>query len=260
VVARVPGVLTLHDIWRDGRVLLARENWRREVIGLSPGENKERNLTWLDSSVPADLSADGKTLLIDEEGEGGGAAYSTYLRKTDGSLAVRLGDGRALALSPDQKWVISRPLSSPGQLFLLPPKAGEPKLLTNDAINHHFLTRWFPDGKRILFAGNEQGHGVRLYVQDLAGGKPQPITPEGVRSGSLSPDGKLVAAIGPDQRGYLYPVAGGEPRLIPGFAAADTPIIWSAMAARSISTGTESPPPRSIGWKWRPGKKSCGSS
>ncbi len=228
VVARVPGVLTLHDIWRDGRVLLARENWRREVIGLSPGENKERDLTCLDWSVPADLSADGKTLLIDEEGEGGGAAYSTYLRKTDGSPAVRLGDGRALALSPDQKWVISRPLSSPGQLFLLPTKAGEPKLLTNDAINHHFLVRWFPDGKRILFSGNEPGHGVRLYVQDLAGGKPQPITPEGVRSGSLSPDGKLVAAIGHDQRGYLYPVEGGEPRPIPGFAAADTPIIWSA--------------------------------
>jgi eukaryotic-like serine/threonine-protein kinase len=228
-LARVPGILTLHDIWRDGRVLLSRDNVRREVTGLSAGENKERDLTWLDWSFPADLSADGRTLLFYEAGEGGGAAYSVYLRKTDGSPSVRLGDGIALALSPDQKWVISTPLSSPGQLILLPTKAGKPKPLTNDAINH-FQARWFPDGKRILFSGNEPDHGVRLYVQDLAEGKPQAITPEGIATLAYppSPDGKVVAAIGPDQRGYLYPVQGGEPRPIPGLAATDTPITWSA--------------------------------
>ncbi len=228
-VALMPGVLTLHDIWRDGRVLLARDTWRREVTGLSAGESKERDLTWLDWSAPNDLSDDGKTLLFDEEGEGGGPTYSVYVRKTDGSPAVRLGNGLALALSPDQKWVLSSPVSSPGQLFLLPTKAGEPKLLTHDAIDH-FYARWFPDGKRILFSGNEPGHGIRLYVQDLAGGKPQPITPEGVGALPFSPslDGKLVAAIGPDQRGYLYSIAGGEPRPIPGFAVADSPIAWSA--------------------------------
>ncbi len=231
LVARVPGVLTLQDVSRDGRLLLARENWRREVIGLSAGGNEERDLTWLDWSFPTDLSADGKTFLFEEQGEGGGASYSVYLRKTDGTPAVRLGEGRGFALSPDQKWVISSSLSSPGQLFLLPTKAGEPRLLTQDAINH-FSARWFPDGKRILISGNEPGHGVRLYVQDIVGGKPEAITPEGVVSfpdqRPLSPDGKLAAAIGPDQRGYLYPVAGGEPRSIPGFTATDAPIGWSA--------------------------------
>jgi dipeptidyl aminopeptidase/acylaminoacyl peptidase len=219
----------LHDVWRDGRVLLARDNVRREVTGLSAGENKERDLTWLDWSLPADLSADGRTLLLDEAGEGGGAAYSVYLRRTDGSPAVRLGEGIALALSPDQKWVISTPLRSPEELILLPTKAGEPKLLTKDGINH-FQARWFADGKRILFSGNEPGHGVRLYVQDLAGGKPEAITPEGMATLAYppSPDGRVVAAIGPDQKGYLYPVKGGEPRLILGLAAADTPITWDA--------------------------------
>ncbi len=231
LVARVPGVLTLQDVSRDGRLLLARENWRREVIGLLAGGNEERDLTWLDWSFPTDLSADGKTLLFEEQGEGGGAAYSVYLRKTDGAPAVRLGEGIGFALSPDQKWVISRPLSSPGQLFLLPTKAGEPRLLIQDAISH-FTARWFSDGKRILISGNEPGHGVRLYVQDIAGGKPEAITTEGVVSlrdqRPLSPDDKLAAAIGPDQRGYLYPIAGGEPRPIPGFTAADAPIAWSA--------------------------------
>jgi len=229
VLTQVPGMLTLHDVWRDGRVLLGRENWRREVTGFVAGENKERDLTWLDWSVPADLSSDGRTLLFYEAGEGGGAPYAVYLRKTDGSPAVRLGDGIALALSPDQKWVISTPLRSPGELVLLPTKAGEPKLLAQDGINH-FQVRWFPDGKRILFAGNEPGRGVRLYVQDLTDGKPEAITPEGVATLAYppSPDGRVVAAIGPDQRGYLYPVKGGEPRLSPGLAASDTPIAWDA--------------------------------
>ncbi len=229
LITRVPGALTLHDIDRDGRVLLGHENWRREVFGLSAGDDKERDLTWLDWTVPADLSADGKSLLFGEEGEGGGAAYSVYLRKTDGSPAVRLGDGRALSLSPDQKWVVSSGLSSPAQLILLPARAGEPKPLTHDAFDH-FQARWFPDGKRIVFSGNEPGHGVRLYVEDLAGKKPQAITPEGVDTPVLwpSPDGNWIAAIGPDRRGYLYPLAGGQPRPIPGFAVGDFPIGWSA--------------------------------
>src|SRR5262249_8666970 len=134
VLARVPGALLLQDVSPDGRVLLARENVRREVSGLLSG-NDERDLTWLDWSFPTDLSTDGKTFLLEEQGEGGGASYSVYLRNTDGTPAVRLGEGRAFALSPDQKWAISRHLDSPGQLLLLPTKAGEPTLLTQDAIN-----------------------------------------------------------------------------------------------------------------------------
>ena len=37
-----------------------------------------------------------------------------------------------------------------------------------------------PDGKRLLVAGFEEGKGQRVYVQDLAGGVPRPVTPEGV--------------------------------------------------------------------------------
>ncbi len=229
LVARMPGTLTLQDIWRDGRLLLARDSWRRELMGLPAGETKERDFSWLDYSYPADLSADGKTLLFDEEGEAGGWTYAVYLRKTDGSPAVRLGDGQAVALSPDEKWVISLPFGTPAQFVLLPTKAGEAKPLTSDAINHDWA-RWFPDGKRFLFSGNEPGRGVRLYLQDLAGGKPRAITPEGVSTPafSISPDGRFVAGIGPDQKGYLYPVAGGEPGLIPGLASGEEPIRWSA--------------------------------
>jgi len=62
--------------------------------------------------------------------------YAVYLRKTDGSPAVLLGEGGAVALSPDGKWAIVQPQGSPTQLKLLPTGAGEPKDLTHDNINH----------------------------------------------------------------------------------------------------------------------------
>jgi Tol biopolymer transport system component len=235
LVTRIPGTLILFDIWRDGRVLLARASRRREEMGSADGA-KERDLSWLDYSWPADLSADGKTLLFDEEGVGGGVqfgkgqelTYAIYMRGVDGSAAIRLGEGAAAALSPDQQWVIAQTPGIPAQFRLLPTGAGEPKALTNDAINHD-TARWLPDGKQFVFAGNEPAHGVRLYLQAVSGGKPQAIAPEGVNGTNfaVSPDGRLVAGIGPDGKGYLYPIHGGEPISISGLLPAEQPIGWT---------------------------------
>jgi Tol biopolymer transport system component/predicted Ser/Thr protein kinase len=242
LVTRVPGSLVIFDIWRDGRVLLARADRRREVMGLDPGATKERDLSWLDYSYPADLSADGKTLLFDEEGIGGGVqygdaqdlTYAVYVRNTDGTAAIRLGEGGASALSPDQKWVIVVTPIAPGQLRLLPTGAGETQSLTTDSINHQWA-RWFPDGKHFVFSGNEPGRGVRFYAQDVSGGKPKAISPEGVdaQDFAVSPDGQTIVGIGPDQKGYLYPAAGGDPRPVNGMEPGDIPINWS-QDARSI--------------------------
>jgi len=228
LLAREPGTLTLQDVARDGRILLTRDVLRVGMVGLAGDEPKERDLSWLDWSAPSDLSADGKILVFTESGEGGGQNYAAYIRKTDGSPAVRLGEGFAYALSPDQKWVIGGIPNPPHQFSLLPTGAGEARALTHDAINHS-RARWFPDGKRFLFIGNEPGHGVRLYVQDVVNGKPRAISPEGVVSTQfvLSADGKRVAAVGADQKGYFYPTDGGEPSAIPGFPPGDVPVAWS---------------------------------
>jgi len=236
LVARMPGTLSLLDIWKDGRILLNRASWRRELIGLLPGATRERDLSWLDYSYPADLSSDGKTLLFDEEGGGGGQMYSktggltyaVYVRKTDGSPAVLLGAGGAVALSPDEKWAIAQPQTTPAQFVLLPTGAGESRQMTKDEINHNWA-KWLPDGKHVVFTGNEADHGVRFYVQDINGSKPRVISPEGVHATAfvVSPDGRYVAGIGPDQHGYLYPIGGGEPQPIRGLPTGEEPIAWS---------------------------------
>jgi serine/threonine protein kinase/Tol biopolymer transport system component len=236
IVARLPGALMLLDIAKDGRVLLIRATWRRELMGVFANDPKQHELSWLDYTYPADLSADGKTLLFDEEGGGGaldyskssGMTYAVYIRKTDGSPAVLLGEGGAVALSPDGKSVIAQTQDTPSQLKLLTTGAGEPRDLTKDNVNHTWA-KWFEDGKRLLFSADEPGKGVRLYVYDLASGKSQPISPEGVNGNAytISPDSSVVAAIGPDQKGYLYPVAGGDPRPIVGLNIGEQPINWT---------------------------------
>ena len=93
MVARVPGGLAIYDIARDGRVLLSHQNWRASAIALGPGESQERDLTVTDWTVVTALSPDGRQVLLGEEGTGSRSDYDIYVRSTDGSPPVRLGQG-----------------------------------------------------------------------------------------------------------------------------------------------------------------------
>ncbi|MGO9540992.1 MAG: protein kinase domain-containing protein [Terriglobales bacterium] len=228
LLAREPGTLTLQDVARDGRVLLTRDVQRVGMVGMGPSATKEADLSWLDWSAPTDLSPDGKTLLFLESGEGGGENYSAYIRNTDGAPAVRLGDGAAYALSPDQKWVIAGEVRTPLESILLPTGAGESRKLTHAGVA---LVRahWLPDSTRFVFLGNEKDRGLRLWVQSIEGGNPTPISPEGIQATQwvLSPDGKMVAAVQSDGKGYLFAIDGGDARAIAGFPDGDVPVGWT---------------------------------
>ncbi len=235
LLARVPGGTWLLDVSRTGRALLALANIRREIAGLAPGESKERNLSWFDWSVPAALSRDGRTVLFDEANRMSEAGYAVYARRTDGSPAIQLGEGSAVALSPDGRWALSllRPFAKT-QLTLLPTGAGQARTLPEDGIRYAPWGEWLPDGKRLLVAGTEEGHGRRIYLRDIEGGRARPVTPEGVQAqvrasgGAVTPDGSAVAVRGPDGKTILYPIEGGEPRPLGGVEVGEVPLRWSA--------------------------------
>ena len=182
VLVRVPGGISLQDVAINGRVLLARGGSRVGTLGLLPGDARERDLSWLDYSFVGDISADGHTLLFDEEGEAGGANYTVYLRKS-GSPVVKLGEGASLSLSADTQWALAA-LSAPNPtLMLLPTGAGQPRRLEIPGVTPSQSGAWLPDNKSILLAGNEPGRGVRLYVQSIDGGKPAGRDGRGDRHG-----------------------------------------------------------------------------
>ena len=176
LVLRVPGTLTVHDISRDGRVLLGEDVSHYGIRGLAPGERTEKDLSWFDWSVANDLSSDGKKVVFSESGEAVGGNYGIFIRNTDGSTAVRLGSGGTSALSPDGKWVAATVNDSPGQIQLLPTGPGQPRRMGGGA--PHARVAWTPDGKGVILVGAEPNHPPRSYWMDLDG-KSHPVTPEG---------------------------------------------------------------------------------
>ncbi len=226
LVARSPGAQMLEDVSADGRALINYSNERIGLVGLGE-DSKVRSLSWRNWSNNPALSSDGATVVFTEEEEKGGAVY---LRRTDGSPALRLGEGEDVALSPDGKWVLAAlGRFSPAPLTLLPTGAGEPRFFPKDSINHEpEMGAFLPDGHRIVFIGSEAGRARRAWIQDLDGGKARPVTPEGVVGTVLSPDGRFIAARAPDQRAALYPVEGGPARPIEGLDPDDEILKWAA--------------------------------
>jgi eukaryotic-like serine/threonine-protein kinase len=229
LLMRFPGTLEFHDVSRDGRVLLARVSLRSEVVGLAPGESKERELSWLDGSRPSDLSRDGKTLLFAVGGEGGGPNQSVYIRKTDGSPATLIGEGTAQSLSPDGRWVLATTSIAPPQLVLLPTGPGAPRVLKFDGVSGEAGGVFSPDGKRLFL---QDGQPPRLFVTSVEGGKPRPLTPRGFRIAPfgtpISPDGSLLAVLDADGKVFLWPTEGGIPKPVSNVERGEFPIQWSA--------------------------------
>ena len=210
--------------------LVTEDDYRSGTFAFLPGQTEPKDMGWFDWTSDRGLSADGKSLLFDESGEGGGDKGSVYLRPTDGSAAVRLSEGTGVALSPDGTYALTRTGDEPQRFVIIPVKAGQPRQLPNDPFGVVIYGAFFPDGQRFVFEANEKGKGARLYVQSVAGGAATPISAEGVSYSRLfvSPDSKRIAALGPDRRVSLYPSAGGSPTGLTATNSSDLPAGWTA--------------------------------
>jgi eukaryotic-like serine/threonine-protein kinase len=229
-VLDLPMGITLQDIAPDGSVLVALSSKRLAMAFSTLGSKEDVELSWHDWNVAKDISPDGKFVLFEDASEAAGPGYAVALRKLDGTLPVRLGDGSAGGLSPDGEWAISISTGQPQQITLLPVGPGQPRTVNLRGLEHiqSGWARFLADGQRIIANGNEQGHATRCYVLELAGGKPKPVTPEGTVCGPSSPDSRFVVGVGPSSAVALYPMGGGSPHLIPGLEAGFLPVQWSS--------------------------------
>ena len=241
LVARLPGWATLLDVGNGGRALISRENITVGLRVAAAGDAAEKDLGWLDASHVSDIARDGSMVLFSEQGEGGSGRFGVYVRRTDGSPAVRLGDGLGWSLSPDGRWVLGfDPASS--RLKLLPTGAGEERLI--GAPRALRWARWHPGGAGLLFAAAATREPPRVYWQPSLDGEPRILTPAGIAAWDVSPDGRLLAAIHDDGRAVCYPLEGGEPWTIPGLSDVDLLVGWSedarALYVRPRSEGSSS--------------------
>jgi Tol biopolymer transport system component len=146
----------------------------------------------------------------------------------DGSPPVKLGVGSPCAISPDGSRVLAINFGPPHRLVLLPTGSGDSTSLPRGGMDKYNGGSFMPDGKHIVFVGSEAGHGRRTYLQDLEGGSPRSITPEGVAGTAVSPDGRFVACQTKDKQIYLYPTGSGEPKLVASLLPNESVVNWTS--------------------------------
>jgi WD40 repeat protein len=223
-ITNVPGGMWLEDI-RSGAALMVTHQVRLGILGVAPGGKEERELGWFGWANLGGMTPDGRKVLFDEEGNGGGSNYTVFVRDTDSSPPVRIGDGVSLAISPDAKWVITEPAKG-GPLRIVPTGAGEARQLTHDNVSYQAV-RWLTGGRELLASGIEPGHGVRDYLIEVSNGDSKPITPEGMSGEQASPDGRSTAVETSDGKWGIWPLDGGGLRLIPGLDTNYRVVGWS---------------------------------
>ncbi|MBL8914793.1 MAG: serine/threonine-protein kinase [Archangium sp.] len=241
-----PGSLRIFDVDSKGRVLAVAGITRSRMFGKMNGDATERSLSWLDGSMPLDVSSDGKALLFLEGFGPASTEVQTWLRRFDqeDDTPMLLGLGWGRALSPDRRWAIVSPKAPFNTLRLVPTGAGsERDLPAGDfqAITH---VRFFPDGQRIAFGALDRENVPHIYVQSVADARDQPgLTLEPVRVGddaysllaAPSPDGKwLVGYQSKTHKSSLIPVdpATGPIRTLDALPNGDFPIQWTPDAKK----------------------------
>ncbi len=185
---RGTGDLMPQDSLADGRLLVAQQKFSVDLMFGSSTEPSERTLGWLTSSWLDDISEDGRTVLFHDETQ-------VYLRRTDGSPAVRLLPqvrNEKSSLSPDGKWVLSAS-ESEHELRLTPTGPGPGrKVSIGELVLEDF--GFMPDGGAILFTATGKDGAKRLYIIDETSRAPRSISDAGRPDDwVVSPDGKEIA-------------------------------------------------------------------
>ncbi len=222
------GRVVLQDIARDGTLMFTTERVGGSAIAGSVGGAETPNLSSFQWSAVKGLSGDGKTLLIEEYNAfSEDNSYSIYIRRTDGSAAVRVGQGVGVGISPDGSIVAAAHPDQQGVIELLPTGVGSPRTLPATGLLMQGGL-WFPDGRRLLLTGSEAGKPISNYVLDTA--NPQgvkQVTPQGTVAAAIAPDSSAVLAYATDGSLHIYPLNGGEPKPVPGVTtAAGTAVAW----------------------------------
>ena len=215
------------DVAASGQALVSTEEARGTMSMVEHGSNQERDLSWLSYSWGPRLSRDGSEVLFTDLSEQSGNDYSVYVRKSDGSPAVRLtGGGYATDITADGKWAMVVLPDDPAQrLQIVPVGPGQARVLHWDGIQPRWA-QWFPDGHRILMLASQSGQAEAVYLTDVDGSTPKQLSPGQAPWGAVAPDEQSVITF---RNGAIVvrSVSDGSSKPIAGIQAGEFPIGWA---------------------------------
>ncbi len=213
----------LHDVAPDGRLLIERATERDGIVWVSAEGSPERDLAWLDGTQLQDLALDGSQILFSEASERDVSKGGVYVRHTDGSPAVRLGDGFPMSLSPDGKWALAIVAGSTPPIVLLPTGPGSPRRVPVEGVTP-LSARFIGEGNRIAVFHSAPDGQTLLSIVGPEGGRPKPLPLTGMDAYAglaFSPDVTRAAYVGAARRLVIVPLAGGASETVPDAAIGD---------------------------------------
>jgi eukaryotic-like serine/threonine-protein kinase len=215
----------LHDVASDGRMLASAYAIGGALVAGEVG-GREVDLSFQDATIPIDFSADGKRLLFES------LDYGVNLRGLDGGPPIRLGEGIPAGISPDGRSVLALVPGVPTQIAIVPTGPGTTRILPRGPLDRHTWAAWMPDGRSVVMSASGPDRPSRLYIQSIGSGLPSAVSGEGARllmyaPRVVSPDGRFVIAVGPDQQPALYPISKrGDPQRLETLGNDLVPIGW----------------------------------
>jgi len=225
VAAQSAGGLVIHDIAANGQMLATRDDLNRNMYVHMPGVASDVDMSFRELSEPVDMTSDGKTVVFTESGTAAGSNYQVCMRRTDGSQVVVLGEGGAVDLSDDGRWVLAGIF--PNRVILYPTGAGKPVELKTSSMDLVIDGRWMPGAKQVLLIGGPKDEASRCYLVDVPDGLPRAITPPGVAFALPSPDGKRMILQQPDLTWWTAGLDSSSVRVpAPGLGEEDFVSAW----------------------------------
>ena len=213
------GGLRLLDVAADGRLLVSAARTSIELF--VKDENGQRGVGWLGSSFLRDLTDDGQWVLFSEDGPSG---FDIYVRRTDGSPAVRVAEGLlfpAVKLARDGSQVA---YLDGDALRLVPVGAGVP-IVVPMALRP---AAWLPGGRHIV-AWSAALHDRHPVIVDRAAPTAAPQVLGDMTCDFdpvLSPSGRRLACN--DSGTLAVHDFGGATRRVPLSPGRNTLVGWSA--------------------------------
>jgi Tol biopolymer transport system component len=129
-------------------------------------------------------------------------------------------------------------VKAPMQVSVVPTGMGPARALPRGPLMHVHAGAFRPGNTGVVLVGTAEGQAPRLWVQDISGGDPRPVTPEGyttwTREVVVSPDGRFGVANDEDGDVVLVPLEGGELRAVAGTRKNDEPVTFLADGRRLV--------------------------
>jgi hypothetical protein len=233
------------DISLSGGTLVSTEESRVAMALVEHGSNSngsksngsssnglkddERDLSWLDDSYWPRLSSDGSELLFTDQSGHAGHDYAVYVRKTDGSPAVRIGGGGfGTDITADGKWaIILLPGDPTARVQIVPVGPGQAHVLHWDGFQPTWAY-WCPDGRHFVVYANQSGQAGGLYLTDVNGAPLKLVGSDRVPPAGLGPDGHSFLAFDNSAWVMRSILASNVERPVTGIQGDEFPIAWAS--------------------------------